>query len=399
MNTRKMKKTKRAIKKIIGLIIFILLTTIKLLGLHVYVGRIYSSRIGHLIFNFENWIEYTKSIGGNRVTFFILDKSIANNLVLNLLNQERSVIFLGASWTRVYEIISKNSLLSEFLVSWKIQQFNLINVATLPQRYFLPMGVMDKFSNRLKKYGKSAGHVCFHNRDSAYLSRANIQDDNFHDYRDFSFSCYKRSFIKLAELNMCPIRVGQFVCEQNHDFDYLDLSGDNYSEELNIAAISTAHFFVTGNTGISFIARLFRKPVLAVNYAPVRLHEVSALPCDSIIVPKKIWDTLANRYLNLREICEVGSNFDIHYSGDFFSDNGLQLHDNDEFEILEAVEEMYTRQNGTYQSSEFDLDCMNALESMFQESIEFRFLSDVLRIRFSSSFLMRNKYLLGSYIC
>jgi putative glycosyltransferase (TIGR04372 family) len=238
------------------------------------------------------------------------------------------------------------------------------------------------------KYLTNGEHVCFINRESAYLRVQGLEDGNYHDFRDFDFANYEKACLYLSNLRIIPIRIGKGVEDKKYDFDYLDLSGESIHDDIEIAAIGTSKFFVSGNSGIVHVAGLFRVPVLALNYIPLRVSDFFSLPKNSLIIPKLMFDTLNQRYLSLTEMIDVSQAFDIHYKGNFFEDNKIDVIENSVVDILNGVVEMNTNADllGVSSVRKLDyfeeklLDFVPGLEPLFREH----------NIRFSLRFLQGN---------
>jgi putative glycosyltransferase (TIGR04372 family) len=384
---------KNFIKFVLHYPVQVIFSACKFLGIKIFVGRLYTSRIGHLCFNAENWIAHTECLGARTLTLFITDKTIANTELIKILKSKKSLRFLSHRWCFLYSIIAKNPK-SEYLVDWNIAHREPNLVSKQSKRFNIPVATVDLFQKLKARYSTASHHVCFHNRDNAYLEKSKLIDGNFHDYRNFHFSSFKAACQSISELGLCAVRVGKVVEVSHHNFSYLDLSGNNHSDDLDIGAIGTAEFLVTGNTGLSQIARLFRRPVLALNYAPFRVSEFFALSENSLLIPKKVYDKKSSKLLNLLEIMKLADMFNIHYSGDFFSDNNYHLIENTETEIQESVMEMHSRLKNSEIEAEQDSFIDSKLLTVYAVYPELKRLANELNIRISTAFLTRNPYLL-----
>ena len=101
---------------LILLFVFIFIRLIKILNLFftIKIGRIYTSRVGHIAKNLENYIHETRNEKG-LITFFGTDKKIANNFLLKLF--KRKNIFFGRFFFFVYMRIKDRKDYFDLLVS------------------------------------------------------------------------------------------------------------------------------------------------------------------------------------------------------------------------------------------------------------------------------------------
>lgn len=324
-------------------------------------------------------------------TIFILDKYISNIEILKTLCNNSLIRTVSYRWSFIYSCLTNTKGGDRFVVPWDIQHPKLSPVSNNPQRFFISQSIKEQFEKLKFESSRYGEHVCFHNRDPLYLKQLNLEDGNFHDYRDFPFETYRASCDYLRAGGITSIRVGKSDDVKCYDFDYWDLSGRNHQDSVNVAAIGFSRFFVTGNTGISQVARLFRRPILAVNYAPCRVAEFSALSRDSIVIPKLIFLAKKNRYMNLVELIRVGDAFDIHYKGNFFAENEMLLVNNNETDILDGVVEMESRLNSNAEDYYETRRELNKLEGLCSD---FAFVRRILNINFCMKFLDRHPFLL-----
>ena len=311
-------------------ILYRIFCLLDLISLKIVVGCIYSSRIGHLCFNSENIIDYYSRPENKAILLFILDRKIANRYVVKLLSELDGVLFLSHRWQFLHSILLRAQGGERFIMPWSIAHEKFNSVGATRKRIRIDPSEINILKSRINEYCRASSHVCIHNRDNSYLKREAVDDENYHDYRNFEFSTFRLAVRNLFDKGLCPVRIGKIVEVAEHDFEYFDLSGSMSSEKMDVVAIASAKFLVTGNTGLSQIARLCRTPILALNYCPFRVEDFHALTSGSMVVPKLIYDLKEQRFLNLNELISLARGFDIHYKGDFFKDNGFLVVDNDE---------------------------------------------------------------------
>lgn len=382
------KLIKNILRKTFGAFLLIILSIVDLVGLRIFVGRLYSSRIGHFCYNSENWIAHVENLSKSSHTLFILDPLISNKEIFRILNKHERVTLVYSKWGFVYLSLVSLKAASYYLVDYRIQHPERCKTYLTAKRFYVSARSEKKLRLMKKKYLNYGEHVCFISRDSAYLRVHGLEDGNFHDFRDFPFANYEKACLYLSKSRIMPVRIGKAVEVEEHNFEYLDLSGDGIPDDIAIAAIGTSKFFVSGNSGIVHVAGLFRVPVLALNYIPLRVSDFFSLPKNSVIIPKLMFDTVNQRYLSLTEMIDISQVFDIHCKNNLFEDNKIEIIENSVVDILNSVVEMNTNTElvsvGSVRKLDYIeeklLDFVPGLEPLFREH----------NIRFGLRFLQRN---------
>lgn len=186
--------------------------------------------------------------------------------------------------------------------------------------------------------------VCFHVRDSAYLSHNYpALDTSYHDYRDSDISNMTESVNYLLELGYLVIRIGsvsnQYLAIE-HPY-YLDLCAvSDASSLLELYVIESCEFYIGTSSGPASVPAIFNKPMLQINACPfVHPHFNYAR-----IVPKFVIKD--GNYLNFISIAEgqtLSEESDMKiqscHNGSLMEQNALSYQENSEQDILAAVQE------------------------------------------------------------
>ena len=268
--------------------IFILLFVFKFIGLikllnfffTIKIGRIYTSRVGHIAKNLENYIYETRN-EKRLITFFGTDDKIANKFLLKLF--KRKNIFISRFFFFVYMKIKDKKKYSYLLVNEDTlnPEFSLVGkekvFIEIPKK-INSLGFKYLQDNKIEK-----DYVVFHNRDNSYI----IQNDkNFHDYRNFDFRDYNKTIEYCINQNISRIRIGHNI--QNKDNlnynNYLILDNNKISEELSIFTLANCKFVISCNCGFLDMGRNLRKPSLMINTIP--FNRSSLVPFGSNFVNK-----------------------------------------------------------------------------------------------------------------
>jgi putative glycosyltransferase (TIGR04372 family) len=304
------------------------------------IGRLYSSRIGHLMLNLYYYLSLKRST--KEITVFILDRSVANSAFLDLVQMEHDrLFFLGPKHSFIFDALVQGKLIDPLVISWKEglhpDDFSALGgQRPLFSPLLLESAVRDRFSH-LGLTTKTS-FVCFHNRDSAYLEKIG-GDGNFHGHRDFSFTSYESAIDTLARSGVTPVRIGSVVAEGSSGIPYLiDATGSLSEEQYLIWLAAYAKLWVTGNSGVLLARTIFKKPVLVVNAFPLTFEVLSSLPPDSVVLLRPILNSATGKELSLSELFQYCTSYTIHNKHDVLVDHGLQMLDNTEIEISDAVE-------------------------------------------------------------
>ena len=356
-------------------------------------GHLYTSRIGHLCYNMDNYLSARSARNPNEWGVFYIDKRISNKAIFSLWRQQKRLLFTAFSEAPLLFI---NRLIprSRLLLSWKNELHPEVSVVSAtPPNILLSQSDEIRGEKLLRALGITRPFICFHNRDSAYLNYYGL-DGNNHDYRDFDFDDFELGIQKITESGVMAVRLGEKTKTESviDNLKFVSITGSKRSDFSDVYLIAKSQFFVGGNSGFSIVSRLFRKPQLLIDYIPFRLQELSAWAAESLVVPKKLYKISEGRYLRFLEM--VALPYDIHYQGDFFGDRGLRVENNSQEEIADAIVEMQSRLAGIWHDSEAQEQLQNRFWNSVGGERHAKLIRDELKIIISSTFLERNLDLL-----
>ncbi len=381
-------------KKIIYIfsVLFIIFIYFISFFIKVKIGRIYTSRVGHLCMNLDIYIYNKKDFC---LTFFSIDKLISNKKLLEIIKRNNKLIFFSRFFFFVYKILEKSFLKNYFLIDYKKElhpNFSLKSRSdSLIKFNSLELKEGEKFLKSKGLYKKD--YVIFHNRDNAY----NIfikNDKNIHNYRNFNFEDYQKTINFCNKKNILVLKSGVVSEKTKKDFKckFYSFTDSDYSEFNNLYLMHNSKLVVGGNSGFLEIASLFRKPILMINSIPFNFADFYSKSCGSIVIPKKIYSFKKKRFLKIFEINNL--NHDIHYKGDFYKDNGLKYIDNTPSEILFSFQEMLEKINDKENYLKKYKFTKNKLDKVFSDNKLYNLLLRELDINISYTFLENNKFLL-----
>lgn len=373
---------------IFGRVTFFILTLINIF-IKVKFINLYSSRIGHLVWNFENFYQncYISNKNQKIIYIFLLDQTIANKKVFEVLRKKINAIFIKNKISHVLRALLEVESNSKFILP-----FHLIH----PPRPILRSRILQKSDidkiSRNKILGlENDSYVVFNSRDELYLQTSKTNyDKNVHDYRNFNFTDYESAFSFLNTHEIISIRIGSVNEKYSGFYGLKDLSNSEFDNELTL--ISNSRFFVSGNSGIAQLSTIIQKPQLYVNYIPLRLDHLASMAPKSILIPKLIYSE-NNTPLSLIKIFHLFENWSIH-DPNFFHNNNIKFQNNTPLEIRDGVIDM----NEKY---EFNKNLENHADisfykklcaSSFDKELAWYVFFE-LEIRFSNRFLKNHGYL------
>ncbi len=232
--------------------------------------------------------------------------------------------------------------------------------------------------------------VCIAGRDPKYLNKVNEKADwSYHNYRDSNIQNYVMACEELSRKGYYVIRMGAEVQEtmNTNDPRIIELAFEGYRTELlDIYLSAKCKFFINGESGFGGVPRIFRRPLIMVNIAP--LEYILSWASNIISILKKFWLIKEKRVMTFKEIYESGAGRFLRT--DQYVKMGIELIENTPDEILDVSMEMHRRLNGTWEITEEDESLQKCFWNQFPKSE----LHGELRSRIGTEFLRQNKRLL-----
>jgi putative glycosyltransferase (TIGR04372 family) len=144
----------------------------------------------------------------------------------------------------------------------------------------------------------------------------------------------------------------------------LDYATRGRTDFLDVYLSAKCAFFVSSGAGIDDVSRVFRRPLLFVNFVPLE-YAHTWFP-DGLFIPKKLWLTGESRFLRFREILESG--IGRFLKSEEYERDGIEVIENTPEEILAAAVEMDERLKGTWETTEEDEELQRRFWSLFEGS-------------------------------
>ena len=311
------------------------------------------TRIGHLAVNTELLLRRIKSGTLDKKQKYIgVSGKPCNRYLLNMFKREMPIIesrfFRGIITTSIFE---KTKYFQDEPVGTNVYQ----DINNLPGVVNFTQEEEERGIKELKKMGINSQDwfVCFHNRDSEYLSQKyKFIDWSYHNYRDCNILNFLPAMEYVASIGGYAIRMGhQTTKKLGHISNprIIDYSMNFRSDFMDIYLSSHCKCFVGTTAGLNLVATIFNIPVVGTNIIPIGFPTNRK---EDLFIPKKIKHIKENRYLTFREIFERRISTWLHSKR--YSLAGLEVIENDSQEILAVVKEMNSILDGSYKYAEED---------------------------------------------
>lgn len=349
--------------------------------------RIYSSRIGHLCWNMDNYHDMSaqNNTVDSKIRLFILDKTISNNAILDMIKNSLPGIYIKGKLAHILSQLIRFERWNRFVVSYEKIHPNQSRLANTSKWVNVPKIEVNKFLEKHKLTNQES--VVFHNRDEAYLNYFS-GDGNYHVYRNFPFSDYASAISTLKKHNIAAIRIGKIIEEEFSATNLINLTGKNQDYWSDVTAVEISKFFISGNSGVSQLSNLLRKPHLYVNLVPFDLTHLASCAQNSLFIPKKLRNLSSGNFLSLKESVDLFRDWTIH-DRHFFTSRKIEVVNNSPEEINQALIEMFERTSSNWKETLFQSEIRYRLEEVYGDDFS-KYVFNDLGIQISEFFVKQN---------
>lgn len=315
------------------------------------VGFLHTNRLGHFSANTELYILKKKKFNIKSFDLFYFGRGAVSNQFLKNLWKENLMILpywlLRCSDLIIRATPLKKNFSCNFLSNTDRDLFCLYNTyaATLNNANF-----SQENSKFLKKYNIKENDkiVCLNIRDSSYLKtiyNPRFHNTDYHNFRDATPENFKSTILFLLKKGFKVIRVG--VTKEK----YLNIKHKNYFDKTytenrddytDVYLASKCNFCISTGSGFDGLVRIFRRPILFVNLAPL-LYFHSFCDNDLTICKHAIFN---KKKLSIKKLIE--KNLAHFQDSNSYLKNNIILIENSSLEIKEATIEFVNRLSGKF---------------------------------------------------
>ena len=130
------------------------------------------------------------------------------------------------------------------------------------------------------------------------------------------------------------------INSQKFDFNHkrlIDYANESdQSDFLDIYLCANCKIFISTCSGLDFVAKIFRRPVLFTNQVPIGSAVLSSI--IDMVIFKKYYSNVKKRMLTLNEIFD--NNLELIKNGNEFKKLGIRIIENNSEEILDSTKDM-----------------------------------------------------------
>ena len=265
-------------------------------------------RIGHLTLEPDSWLRKNAQLKKDKCLYIFISGGNTANLFVHDLISSKLTVCVSEYWYGFYgsrPLLLKDSFYEKmpFDLSSLRRGGNIIDLYSQVSEVFKAAPSQIEFPPDkavvLKKILIELGIkelnniVCFHVRDSEYLSVEfpnNIH--NYNDVRDMNINNYKKGIDYLLSRDYTVIRLGKMSnqsikLEHENYYDFCINRDKDYGEEIEAYLLSICRFFIGTSSGILSLASIFDTPTLAVNVTPY----VPNYGRNTVFIPKIMLDS------------------------------------------------------------------------------------------------------------
>jgi len=239
---------------------------------------------------------------------WVIDNYICNKQTLVILKRKFLIIKELCIFYNVLKLISRYiNIYSKHIIG--LTKDHMVDIDKYSCQLNLTRKEISKGESILKNFGipKSAKIVCISCRDNLYLKkRYPLKNFSYHSYRDINVDNYIPAIRALIKKNYYVVRMGQISNKKINikskkfiDYPFHPLKNDF----MDFFFAYKCYFWVCSNTGLDEIAKVFRKPLIDLNMAPLAGLKVTS---KKTLLCLKIHKNYNNKKLSLNEIFDSG---------------------------------------------------------------------------------------------
>lgn len=246
-----------------------------------------------------------------------------------------------------------------------IEYFDKYKYRGNPKRFDIEVGkALISFSNEIEMYAKKkmldmgihSTYVCIHAREVATKLNNFVATYADTSVLDCDINSFKEACSYMTEAGYQVVRMGKDESKKCELRDVIDYANNFYDEIMDFYLVANCKFLI-GSSGLIAIAAFWGRPVLQVNTVGFS-HGMESLPWTEfdMYLPKKFYSRKKRRFLNLIEMMDISYKCDRYKNR--YMEEGIELIDNTEEEILNATMEMNEKLNHTWIQTEDEINCM-----------------------------------------
>lgn len=248
-----------------------------------------------------------------------------------------------------------------------IEDFGLYDRRDVSYKFNIKVGrPVIRFSDEIEAYAKEkmrqmgieGKFICLHAREAATKTKNFFSAYDDTSVVDADINTYGSACRYMQKSGYQVVRLGKDESKECLIEGIIDYANCFYDELMDFYLMANCKFLLGGMAGIIAIASFWGRPILQTN-ALSFCYGQESLPRTEydMYVPKKFYSKRENRVLNLYETLNVSYKCDRYNR--YFIEEGIEVIDNTEEEILNAIIEMDEKLNHTWIQTEDEIKCMD----------------------------------------
>lgn len=332
--------------------------------IHIRIGQLMGPRIGHYVGNTNLYLcERDAGLHDGFVDLFYHQGPVSNRQVRAMWDRRirASRFFRYVDWVNRMLPGWEQHTLQTSLVDWTDRL-----VQCEPQLVLTEAELERGRRTAEETLGFVGEHVCFHNRDSAFLAGIHpFADWSYHDHRDSDVANFLPAARLMVGRGYAAVRMGSAVREPIVEspgvIDYATHARDDF---MDVYLEATCRFHFGDPSGLNELPRAMRRPVVYTNLIPMTASVMHSLAPGGIFIPKRIRDRKTGRFFAIGDIRELESRVDV-YDSAAYDALGLEVIQNTPDEILAVVAEMDDRLAGVWKDTREDDEAQSLFWTLF----------------------------------
>tara|TARA_B100000700_G_scaffold305609_1_gene379824 strand:+ start:366 stop:1631 length:1266 start_codon:yes stop_codon:yes gene_type:complete len=374
----------------------ILIRVIKPL-VHIRIGCLRNDVIGNSIYNAEYYLCQKKIIPLKTLDLFYLQDSqgLVNKQWHKMLKKKFKPHFIFRYLDYANNLLYKSNDFKVIFGERDLKGFYFHN----PKNFSFNESENKRGKDFLETIGlkdEKDKFICLNIRDEAYKNKFQshkFMDHtywNYHNFRNSNIDNYYEAIIKLLDKGYWVIRMGKAVEKKmniNHS-KFLDYANSEYREDfLDIWLMANCFFTISGDTGLDEVCKIFRKPIVHINFAFFHEPVLSTHALTSFKLPRYKKN---KKFLSLKEIIDK-SIIEFHKT-EHFQNSDIELIENSPEEITDAIFEMENKLHKKWNQKQEDITFQKEFFKIFKSWKNYSKFHDFIHPNsgISSTFLRRH---------
>ena len=266
-------------------------------------------------------------------------------------------------------------------------------------------GALEQYAEKkMKQIGIEGDYICIHAREAATKKNNFIATYDDTSIIDADINSYGQACDYMRRLGYQSVRMGKDESRKCEIAGVIDYANEFYDDLMDFYLVSKCKFMIGGMAGIVAVAPFWGRPALITN-ALSFCYGKEALPRTAydLYIPKKFYSKQKKRLLNLYESWDISYKCDRYNKR--FEEEGIEIINNTEEEILNATIEMNEKLDHRWSQSEDEKKCLEKywrIINLWKSKRKLTYVSresggqgrDMFPYQICYSYLKENMYLL-----